>query len=171
MQGLGKYKLCPTLCPKKCGVMAVKLRRGATTCRAHSKREKHMADVVSMLLESTQGSAADYTLMQQVPIARRAASGRFCKRRDMRIDLVMLHNHSMLGIEVHGSAEHLYNDSTVKLDKLKAASWQKQGARAWGQLRVVWGNGVGAPKQKHADWYASNLAALQPVVQSFIATT
>lgn len=130
-----------------------------------------MADVVSMLLQATQQLAAECTLLQQYPLALRDAHGRFVHDARGRVDLVLVHNGRMLGIEVHGSREHINNQLTRELDALKQESWHRKGKCAWGALRPIWGNGVGAPKRTLPEWYADAFADVQEVVQSFIAST
>lgn len=78
-------------------------------------------------------------MYQQMPVRMRARNGRWKKGMAGRVDIVSELHSELLGVEVHGSDEHLYNHVTVADDNRKQDGWLDATGR---RLLVVWGNEV-----------------------------
>lgn len=83
------------------------------------------------------------------------------------MDLVLVHKAKLLGIEVHGSREHVASTQTQQLDALKQEGWLRKGKAVCGKLCVVWGPDV----QGNAlcgSWEQATAMLLQSAVASLI---
>lgn len=186
------YGLCKAQCAcESCPVFAVvkdSEQQTPPACRAHGpNKELATADIVRALQSELQarGHDNDACILQQLPLGTRGPQNKARKGKRARVDLGVLHVVAclLLGIEVHGSKEHVMAEQrrtqprtqfggkskqvTTGRDKRKRTAWKKQSWRS-GALHEVLGARV--LQQSKQQWCADMTQALQARLHLFLAS-
>lgn len=150
-----------------CGIKQLIVKKNApahiTACWVHTEQAKRWvpesAALVTRALQMLSLVLQDH--FQEFPVGTRDVEGNFSKRMCFNIDLAFQVNNKLMAVEVHGGAEHIYDQETVLRDKNKQVAWgeevdqQSDGAlpRCVGQILVIWAPALvpaedGGPKSR-----------------------
>lgn len=183
------YSICKARCAcESCPIFAVirtAEQRESPDCRAHGpQNELATADIVRALQSELQanGHANSVCILQQLPLGTPGPQNKARKGKRAKVDLGVLHVAArlVLGVEVHGSKEHVLAEqrraqprtpfgstsrqSTTARDERKRKAWSKQRAGS-GALHEILGAKV--LKQSKQEWCTDMTQALQARLHNF----
>lgn len=165
---LAGYRVVHTRCTQGCATWSLSSckRAAKCACRAHgTSKERSVREVLCAVQAVAAELGCAVHIAQQWPLRWRDEQGQF-QKRPCHVDIVVCHHASALGIEVHGSIEHVIDAKVVARDHRKKQAWEGM----HDELLTVFGPGLLDAEQSRADWLRAMHTQVRKRMQGLLCT-
>lgn len=135
-----------------CGVQQLVSKRGLakhqSTCLVHAETaNKWVRETALQIMRAMRDAGVPVQqYFQEWPVGSRDMQGNFATRMAFHVDLVFQVNERLMGVEVHGGAEHVTDAAAIARDEKKVEAWDEElqqqrpdaKPRLAGPILVVW---------------------------------